>query len=251
MPVRHLSSLITLLLAAPLFANINYVTNGGFEIGAASGVLSPSIPGYLIYAFGVGGATDIGGWTVSNSSNNNGSATPLSVLVTGNPPQIPASGSYAVDFDPSWNISTGALLDGPVTGTLPQISQNFFLPAGNYVLSFDGAVEQDGGAGSRPLTATLSGAAALNQTVIASTPDNVGYTLFSFGFVSTGGNVDLTFTPNDYSPEPNFMLDNVSVTTAATPEPFYALPLMLGLVGLAAWRKVHKQRPERRGHSGN
>jgi hypothetical protein len=38
------------------------------------------------------------------------------------------------------------------------------------------------------------------------------------------------------------------VTTAATPEPLYALPLMLGLV---AWRKVREQRPETRGHSGN
>jgi len=105
----------------------------------------------------VGGAADIGGWTVSASSNNNGSAAPLSVLVTGNPPQIPAGGQYAVDFDPFWNIATGALLSGPVTGTVPQISQNLSLPAGSYVLSFDGAVEQRGGPGTRPLTVTLSG----------------------------------------------------------------------------------------------
>lgn len=251
MRVGNLSPLITLLLAAPLFANINYVTNGGFETGAASGVLSPSIPGYFIYVFGVGGATDIGGWTVSNSPDNNGSATPLSVLVTANPPQIPASGTYAVDFDPFWSISTGALLAAPVTGTLPQISQNFVLPAGNYVLSFDGAVEQNGGAGTRPLTVALSGAATLSQTVSTSEPDSIGYTPFSFDFTSTGGNVDLSFTPNDYSPEPNFMLDNVSVTAAQTPEPRYALPLLLGLVGLVAWRKAREQRSERRAQSGN
>jgi hypothetical protein len=79
---------------------MNYVTNGGFETGATSGVLSPTNPGDLIYVFGVGGSTNIGGWTVSASSNNNGSGTPLSLLVTGNPPQQPASGSCAVDFDP-------------------------------------------------------------------------------------------------------------------------------------------------------
>jgi hypothetical protein len=203
MRTRYLSLLFPFLLGVPLFADINYVTNGGFETGATNGKLSLSMPGgLLIYVFGVGGATDIGGWTVSASSNNNGSSNPLSVLVTGNPPQVPAGGLYAVDFDPFWNISTGALLSGPVTGTLPQISQTLSLPAGSYVLSFDGAVEQDGGPGTRPLTVTLTGAASLNQTVTTNKIDSTGYTLFSFDFVSTGGGVDLTFTPNDYSPSP-------------------------------------------------
>ena len=40
-------------------------------------------------------------------------------LVSGNPPQVPAGGRYAVDFDPFWNVATGALLTGTVTGTLP------------------------------------------------------------------------------------------------------------------------------------
>jgi MYXO-CTERM domain-containing protein len=97
-------------------------------------------------------------------------------------------------------------------------------------------VEQEGGPGTRPLTVTLSGAASLNQTVTSSEIDSVGYTLFSFDFTSTGGNVDLTFTPNDYTPEPNFMLDNVSVT-ATTPEPSYALLAMLGLLGVALLRR--------------
>jgi hypothetical protein len=158
------------------------------------------------------------------------------VLVTGNPPQVPAGGKYAVDFDPYWNIATGGLLSGTVIGTLPQISQTLSLPAGSYVLSFDGAVEQHGGPGTRPLTVTLSGAASLNQTVTTSEIDSVGYTLFSFDFTSTGGNVDLTFTPNDYTAEPNFMLDNVSVT-ATTPEPSYVLPVMLGLLGVVPLRR--------------
>jgi hypothetical protein len=237
MRARTLPLMLPFLLSVPLFANINYVTNGGFEIGATNGKLSPSIGGDLIYVFGVGGATDIGGWTVSASSNNNGSANPLSVDVTGNPPQVPAGGRYAIDFDPFWNIATGGLLAAPVTGTLPQISQNLSLPAGSYLLSFDGAVEQDGGTGTRPLTVTLSGAATLNQTVTTNEIDSVGYTLFSFGFTSTGGNVDLTFTPNDYSPEPNFMLDNVSVT-ATTPEPSYVLLVTLGVLGMALRRRL-------------
>jgi hypothetical protein len=146
-------------------------------------------------------------------------------------------------FDPYWNISTGALLSGPVTGTLPEISQTFALPSGSYDLSFDGAVEQDGGAGTRPLTVTLAGAADLDDTVTTSEPDNVGYTLFSFDFDSTGGNVTLTFTPDDFSPEPNFMLDNVSVTspTSEAPEPRYLLPL-LGLLIAAVVRSVLSRR---------
>ena len=90
----------------------------------------------------------------------------------------------------------------------------------------DGAIEENGGAGTRPLTVTLSGAATLNQTVTTSETDDVGYTAFTFGFVSTGGNVTLSFVPSDYSAEPNFMLDNVSVMSA--PEPSY------GLAGLGA-----------------
>jgi hypothetical protein len=233
--------LVPFLLGAPLRADINYVTNGDFETGASSGKLSPTIPGDLIYVFGVGGATDIGGWTVSASSINNGSNTNLSVLVTGNPPQVPASGSYAVDFDPFWNITTGALLGPTVTGTLPRISQSFTLPAGNYLLSFYGAIEDAYTApASRPLIVTLTGAATLNQTVIASQPDAVGYTLFQFDFASTGGAVDLAFTPNDFSPEPNFMLDNVSVV--ATPEPSHMLPAALGLLGLVGARLRQKPR---------
>jgi hypothetical protein len=229
--------LATLLAVRVLAGPVNYVTNGGFETGATSGVLSPSVPGDLIYVFGVGGATNIGVWTVSASSNSNGSGTPLSVLVTGNPPQVPASGSYAVDFDPFWNVSTGAILGPTVTGTLPEISQTFSLPTGAYTLSFDGAVEQDGGSGTRPLSVTLSGAATLNQTVNTSETDNIGYTLFSFGFASTGGSVTLTFIPNGYSAQPNFMLDNVSVTsTSSVPEPSLA-PLLLVLLGAAWWRR--------------
>jgi hypothetical protein len=232
MRTLHLILPLLFVFGVPLHADINYVTNGDFETGATSGVLSPAIPSDLIYVFGVGGATDIAGWTVSASSNNNGSTTPLSVLVTGNPPQVPAGGRFAVDFDPFWNISTGALLGPTVTGTLPQISQTFSLPTGSYVLSFDGAEEQDAPTASRPLTVALSGAATLNQTVTTSENDGVGYTLFTFDFTSTGGNVTLSFTPNDYSAEPNFMLDNVSVV--ATPEPCQALPLVLGMLGLLA-----------------
>ena len=86
-----------------------------------------------------------------------------------------------------------------------------------------------------PLNVTLSGAASLNQTVTASEPDNLGYTLFSFDFVSTGGSVDLTFTPNDCTPEPNFMLDNVSVT--AIPEPGCFLLILPGLPLMAKLRR--------------
>jgi hypothetical protein len=143
MRVRYLSLLLGILTVMPLLADpFNYLTNGGFESGATSGVLTP-VAGLSIYVFGVGGSTNIDGWTVSASSINNGSDTPLSVLVTGNPPQQPASGIYAVDFDSSWNISTGALLSGAVTGTLPEISQTFALPSGSYDLSFDASLTSE------------------------------------------------------------------------------------------------------------
>ena len=212
----------------------DYVVNGGFEVGGTSGVLATSFSSDIIYVFGVGGATNIGGWTVSNSSNSTG-PTPLSVLVTGSPPQVPASGSYALDFDPFWNITTGALLSsngqGMVTGTLPQISQVIDLPAGQFVLSFDAAIEQDGGSGTRSALVTLTGAASLSQTPTTSLPDSNGYDHFSYDFSSSGGDVTLTFTPNDYTPEPNFMLDNVSITSTA-PEPSSMALLTMGALAI-------------------
>ncbi len=210
-------------------APADFVVNGGFESGATSGVLSPSNPGDLIYVFGVGGQTNIGGWTVSESANSNGSSTPLSVLVVGSPPQYPASGKYALDFDPFWNVTTGALLGPTVTGTLPQISQVIDLPAGQYVLSFDAAVEQPNpNAESRLVSVTLAGAASLLETPTTSRPDNVGYDHFSYDFTSTGGAVTLTFTPDDFSAQPNFMLDNVSINSVPEPSSL----MLLGTGGL-------------------
>jgi hypothetical protein len=228
--------MLPVVFGVPLFANLNYITNGGFENGATTGELSPTNPADLIYAFGVGGQTSITGWTVSASSISNGSANPLSLLVVGDPPQVPASGSYAVDFDPFWNVKTGALLGPTVTGTLPQLSQTVFLPAGGYVLSFDGALEQPGiDRAARLLAVSLTGAATLSETAVATTRDNVAYTQFTYDFTSAGGNVDLTFTPDDFTPAPNFMLDNVSIT-AATPEPDYGAPIAIGLLTFAAWK---------------
>ncbi len=213
----------------------NYVVNGGFETGATSGVLSPSNPGDLIYVFGVGGQTDIGGWTVTSSDNNNGSSTPLSVLVTGDPPQVPASGSYALDFDPFWNITTGRILGPTVTGTLPQISQVIQLPAGQYVLGFDAAIEQDGGAGTRSVAVSLTGGASLSETPTTSRPDNTGYDYFSYNFASNGSAVTLTFIPDDFSPEPNFMLDNVSIYSV--PEPSSIGLLAIGSLAPVLFRR--------------
>lgn len=210
----------------------NLVVNGGFEIGATSGVLSPSFAGDTIYVFGVGGQTNIGGWTVTNSGNNNGSATPLSVLVTANLPQVPASGTYALDFDPFWNVQTGAILGPTVEGTLPQISQVIDLAAGQYVLSFAAAVEQPDLFQSRSVTVTLSGGATLSELPTTSRPDFLGYDQFSYVFTSNGNPVTLTFTPNDFSAEPNFMLDNVSITSSV-PEPSSFALLGLGGIGLA------------------
>jgi hypothetical protein len=235
------------LFCLPVIGSPNYIVNGGFETGATAGVLSPTLAGppnnYLIYVFGVGGATDIGGWTVSNGPNSNGSTTPLSVLVTGNPPQPPAGGSYAVDFDPFWNISTGELLGPTVTGTLPELSQTMILPAGDYLLSFDGALETGGAVGTRSLGVTLTGAATLNQTATTSMIDAAGYQLFTYDFSTAGGSVTLTFIPDDFSAEPNFMLDNVSVT-AAVPEPATGY-LVAGVLCILAGRAKRVSRTGR------
>jgi hypothetical protein len=224
--------------APAAFATNNYVVNGGFETGATSGVLSPSIPGDLIYVFGVGGQTDIGGWTVTSSGNSNGSANPLSVLVTANPPQVPASGTYALDFDPFWDVKTGQLLGPTVTGTLPQISQVLQLPAGQFALSFDAAVEQPDLGEARSVAVTLTGAASLLQTPTTSRVDTTGYGHFQYNFTSSGGALTLTFTPNDFSPEPNFMLDNVAISSV--PEPSSIGLLAIGGIGLVLIRRKNQ-----------
>lgn len=228
-------------LALPLAAGpINYLTNGDFETGATSGVLNTQFNGapyfYTIYVFGVGGSTNLGGWTVSNGPNSNGGSTPLSLVVTANPPQVPAGGTYAVDFDPFWNISNGNLLSSAI-GTLPELSQTVTLAAGAYVLSFDGAIEIGATPKSRSLGVTLTGAASLSATATTSSPDASGYDLFTYAFTSTGGPVTLTFIPDDFSPAPNFMLDNVSITAA--PEPSSLLPLALAFNSL----RRRKRRP--------
>ncbi len=237
MQPTKLVSILLALSATPAFAD--FLTNGNFETGATSGVLSPTLAGpplnYQIYVFGVGGQTDIGGWTVSNSTIDNGSATPLSVLVTANPPQPPGGGLYALDFDPFWNIATGDLLSS-ATGTLPEISQTVNLPAGDYILSFDAAIEIGAAPESRSVEFQLTGAASLTGTATTSRPDDTGYDHFSYLFSSTGGATTLTFIPDDFSPQPNFMLDNVSIV--ATPEPARSLVLLaavLVLTGLSRY----------------
>jgi hypothetical protein len=166
----------------------------------------------------VGGQIDIGGWTVTSSGNNNGSTTPLSLVVTADRPQVPASGTYALDFDPFWNVKTGQLLGPTVEGTLPQISQVIQLPAGQYVLSFDAAVQTPNpNSESRSVLVTLTGGASLSQIPTTSSPDSTGYESLSYNFSSNGSAVTLTSTPNDFSAEPNFVLDNVSITSVLKP----------------------------------
>ena len=104
-------------------ATADFVVNGGFEAGATAGVLSPTNPGDLIYVFGVGGQTNIGGWTVSAPPTTMVRRRRSRSWWSAARPNSRHRASYALDFDPFWNVHTGALLGPTVTGTLPQISQ--------------------------------------------------------------------------------------------------------------------------------
>ncbi len=146
------------------------------------------------------------------------------------------SGSYALDFDPFWNVKTGPLMGPTVTGTLPQISQVIQLPADQCVLSFDAAIEQNRGAGTRSVLVTLNGGASLSETPTTSRPDNTGHDFFSYHFSSNGSAVTLTFIPDDFSPEPNFMLDNVSITSV--PEPSTIILVGIGGLALVTYRRM-------------
>jgi hypothetical protein len=67
-----------------------------------------------------------------------------------------------------------------------------------------------------------------------------GYDHFAYNFTSSGGVATLTFTPNDFSPQPNFMLDNVSI--APVPEPSSVALLGVGCLGLITlgWKRRQK-----------
>ena len=112
------------------------------------------------------------------------------------------------------------------------------MPAGQYVLSFDAAVEQPNPSQeSRFVGVTLTGTAVVVGDADHEPPDDTGYDYFSYNFTSTGGAVTLTFTPDDFSAQPNFMLDNVSIN--AVPEP--SSVVLLGIGGLVIaifWTQV-------------
>ena len=232
------------LFGAPeqAFAGPNLVTNGSFEM--TSGVSNNG--GYICSGTvaACGTASNVMGWTSTcNGSCGNGNSVG-SVLFGG-------TGGSA--FNGGIGLQTAAAnsrdggnfigIDGDPTYTV-SLSQNITgLTAGrSYLLSFYEAADTQAGNMSTTNSywqVSLGGPSQNSQTQTSTGPNFFsGWSLQTLTFVATASSDVLTFmakgTPAGVPPVS--LLDGVSLTAAAVPEPAAWTLLVMGLVGVTVFR---------------
>jgi hypothetical protein len=134
------------------------------------------------------------------------------------------------------NVANGGVLS-QTTGALA---------AGNYVLTYQvGAL----GTGEQSLSATISGAATgyLDVTAPADNDMDTTFTTYTVDFTTAGGPVTLGFsaTSGGVGDNVDVILDNVSITPAAVPEPASWALMLAGISGMGAALRRRRLCPAR------
>lgn len=208
MPVNRppfLSVVLGLVLAfSAVEANANLIVNGGFEDPVTTDFTT--IPA---------GSPLLTGWTITAGS--------VDVISPVNQPVF--AGNQALD------------LDGDSPGTIEQAFAT--VVGGDYLLTFAYANNAFAGASSASANVSLSGAGSsdlLSEDIThsGSTVDDMNYTLFSFNFTANSTTTLLRFTSLDpATSNGGVILDAVSVTASAVPEPSALCLLGVGAAILA------------------
>ena len=220
--ITRAAVLLTLVTAGA--ANANLISNGSFESAAAG---FSGGPGRQYYVAGING-TSISDWTLEGTGDVYLHLTPDIGNVLGQQFNFSQLGNQYLD------LSGGS--GGGTSGNHATIFQDFITtPSDNYELSFFV------GAAYSPLPSInvqLAGASSiLDQTVSATAPaTNIVWTRMSFQFVADSATTRLSFRDISGVDDNYSFVDNVSVS--AIPEPATALLVGLGLVGMAAGRRV-------------
>ena len=190
-----------MLMSGALFADIG-IANNSFEVPAV-GVQSYGAFTYI-------GPGTVGGWTYGPGGGVAGNG---SGFTSGN---APAPDGTQVLF-----------LQGPVATASQGLSG--FQNGVQYTLSFYLSTRQNYGDPSQVLNVTLDNQSLFTGLTPALGP---GYTLESVSFATGAGSHTLEFAGLDRGVDATLFLDDVSITSAATPEPGLYGILALGLTGL-------------------
>jgi hypothetical protein len=210
-------------LLAGLASNVkaDFVADGGFTETAPAG-------GYTRVDAGqsFGGANGTA-WTVIPGSMNTPGSGSVDVISSSFPGLVtPPDGSNSVDLDGS---------DAPPAGGITQTLTGLTVGA-SYILSF----EYIGQSGYTPNFSVMLG----NSTVVnaMSVTNSTSYTLFTTTYSATDTSAALTFISNDAPGSYNgVIIADVSVNSAAVPEPASCAMLGMGVLAIGAFGRYRRR----------
>jgi hypothetical protein len=202
---------VSVMVSRPAAADVNLVTNGGFELNMSGGM---SAPGSFF------------GWTQAGD-------TGATFVTTGSDGFSPHSGQYFALLGP---VSPGSLSEGVATTLATTVGQTYTF---SWWLGSDGVPPNS-------FQATWNGNVIFGQSSLPSTSG--GYNNYSFTEMATSTTTPIQFT---FSDRFGFLaLDDVSVVAnanpSAVPEPSTALFGVVGglsMAGYMSWRSRRRTTP--------